>query len=300
MRDGLAGLPAGTKVLFTAHSLPARVAGDGRPVPRRSSAARPSWWPAEAGLGPWTSWGVAWQSAGRTPEPWLGPDLLTVIDDLAAEGAPGVLVCACGFVADHLEVLYDLDIEAAPAGRARRAGLRPHAVRERRPSGARCPRRPRGRGGRLSAMASIVIVGGGITGLAAAHRIHSRGPAATSRSRCSRPSERLGGKIRTSPFAGLPAVDEGPDAFLARVPEAVDLARASWAAPTSCRRRAAGPTCGGTAACTPSPKGSSSACRPASGRWPDPACCRSVGGPGSALEPLGSRGATLTPTTSAP
>jgi ferrochelatase len=56
---------------------------------------------------------VAWQSAGRTPEPWLGPDILDVITDLAAApGAEGVLVCACGFVADHLEVLYDLDIAA--------------------------------------------------------------------------------------------------------------------------------------------------------------------------------------------
>ena len=82
---------------------------------------RPRWWPRPAGLGPWTEWGVAWQSAGRTPEPWLGPDVLTVIDDLAAEGAPGVLVCACGFVADHLEVLYDLDIEARQ--RADAAGL---------------------------------------------------------------------------------------------------------------------------------------------------------------------------------
>jgi ferrochelatase len=56
---------------------------------------------------------VAWQSAGRTPEPWLGPELLAVIRDLAAsEHGDGVLVCACGFVSDHLEVLYDLDIEA--------------------------------------------------------------------------------------------------------------------------------------------------------------------------------------------
>ena len=66
-------------------------------------------------------WTVAWQSAGRTPEPWLGPDILTVIDELAAAGTEGVVVCACGFVADHLEVLYDLDIEARQ--RAEAAGL---------------------------------------------------------------------------------------------------------------------------------------------------------------------------------
>ena len=63
-----------------------------------------------------------WQSAGRTTEPWLGPDILEVIDDLAADGRTrSVLVSAVGFVADHLEVLYDLDIEAA--GRATKHGL---------------------------------------------------------------------------------------------------------------------------------------------------------------------------------
>ena len=74
------------------------------------------------GLAEWSRWSIAWQSAGRTPEPWIGPDILAVIDDLAASGgADGVLVCAAGFVADHLEVLYDLDIEAAR--RAEAAGL---------------------------------------------------------------------------------------------------------------------------------------------------------------------------------
>jgi ferrochelatase len=65
---------------------------------------------------------MAWQSAGRTPEPWLEPDILEVIDELAAAGTTrAVLVSAVGFVADHLEVLYDLDIEAAD--RARHHGL---------------------------------------------------------------------------------------------------------------------------------------------------------------------------------
>ena len=69
---------------------------------------------AEAGLDRWAGWGLAWQSAGRTPEPWRGPDLLEVLDDLAATGrADGVVVCPQGFVADHLEVLYDLDVVAA-------------------------------------------------------------------------------------------------------------------------------------------------------------------------------------------
>ena len=59
-------------------------------------------------------WEVAWQSAGRTPEPWLGPDVRDEVRRLAAEGGTdAVVVCPIGFVADHLEVLYDLDVELA-------------------------------------------------------------------------------------------------------------------------------------------------------------------------------------------
>ena len=75
---------------------------------------------ASAGLADRSRWEVAWQSAGRTPEPWIAPDVLTVIDELAAsESATGLLVCPCGFVSDHLEVLYDLDIEARQRARSR-------------------------------------------------------------------------------------------------------------------------------------------------------------------------------------
>lgn len=112
VRRRLADLPPNTKVVFTAHSLPARILADGDPYPDevRSTAAAVA---STIGLAPWAQWSVAWQSAGRTPEPWLGPDILTVIDELArSENADGLLVCPCGFVSDHLEVLYDLDIEA--------------------------------------------------------------------------------------------------------------------------------------------------------------------------------------------
>ena len=112
VRFALGALPARTTVLFTAHSLPERVLADDDPYPdqlRRSAAAI-----AEgAGLDPSHGWALAWQSAGRTPEPWRGPDVRDVIRDLAATGrAEGVLVCPQGFVSDHLEVLYDLDIDA--------------------------------------------------------------------------------------------------------------------------------------------------------------------------------------------
>ena len=113
MKTRLARMPAKTKVLFTAHSLPQRIIDGGDPYPNELRAT------AEAvarvlGLRENEQWAIAWQSAGRTPEPWIGPDILEAIDLLAAaeSGPEGVLVCACGFVADHLEVLYDLDIEA--------------------------------------------------------------------------------------------------------------------------------------------------------------------------------------------
>jgi ferrochelatase len=110
VRDALAGLPPATRVLFTAHSLPERVlAGDPYPDQLRASAAAIA---ARAGLAA-DRWALAWQSAGRTPEPWRGPDVLDVLRELGATPeVEGVLVCPQGFVADHLEVLYDLDIEA--------------------------------------------------------------------------------------------------------------------------------------------------------------------------------------------
>ena len=114
VRAGLAELPADARVLFTAHSLPRRIVDSGDPYPEqlRETAAAVA---QRVGL-TGERWATAWQSAGRTPEPWLGPDILEVLRELAATGAAsGALVCSAGFVADHLEVLYDLDLEAAAA-----------------------------------------------------------------------------------------------------------------------------------------------------------------------------------------
>ena len=109
VRAKLAAMPAGTRVVFTAHSLPERIlaAGDRYPDELAATAAAVA---HEVGL---DTHDVAYQSAGRTPEPWLGPDILEYLRNAAAAQLPGVLVCACGFVADHLEVLFDLDIEAS-------------------------------------------------------------------------------------------------------------------------------------------------------------------------------------------
>ncbi|MDQ6725503.1 MAG: ferrochelatase [Actinomycetota bacterium] len=113
--DRLGAAP--TEVVFTAHSLPSRILEMGDPYPDQLAETAEAVALA-AGL---DRWSVAWQSAGRTPEPWIGPDLLTVLPTLADAGAAGVVVCAAGFVSDHLELLYDLDIEARDA--AGRLGL---------------------------------------------------------------------------------------------------------------------------------------------------------------------------------
>lgn len=99
-------------VFFTAHSLPVRVqeAGDTYPEQLDESAGLVA---AAAGLAA-GSWSVAWQSAGRTPEPWLGPDVRDEVRRLAEGGdIDAVVICPIGFVSDHLEVLYDLDVEVA-------------------------------------------------------------------------------------------------------------------------------------------------------------------------------------------
>lgn len=96
-----------TTVVFTAHSLPERVlVGDPYADQLTESAAAI----AEAARLGDDQWCVAWQSAGKTPDPWRGPDILEVIDGLET---PAVLVCPQGFTADGLEILYDLDIQAA-------------------------------------------------------------------------------------------------------------------------------------------------------------------------------------------
>ncbi|BCG58683.1 ferrochelatase [Paenibacillus sp. URB8-2] len=96
------------RVLFSAHSLPERILAMGDPY--RDQLLETSKAIAEqAGV---TSWQFTWQSAGRTAEPWLGPDILDTLRELSKEQVEYVLSAPIGFVSDHLEVLYDLDIEA--------------------------------------------------------------------------------------------------------------------------------------------------------------------------------------------
>lgn len=118
VRDAVASLPrdAGDPlVVFTAHSLPERILQSDDPYPQqlRATAEQVA---ARLAL---TEWRIGWQSAGRTNDPWLGPDILEIVAEEDEAGRRGIVVCPCGFVADHLEVLYDLDIEAAAAAAAR-------------------------------------------------------------------------------------------------------------------------------------------------------------------------------------
>jgi ferrochelatase len=105
------------RLFFTAHSLPARIVseGDGYADQLMESCRLVA---ASMRL---PDWEFAFQSASTTGEPWLGPDLLTAIEK---SGAGDVLVCPIGFVADHLEILYDLDVEAQAFARQRGIKIR--------------------------------------------------------------------------------------------------------------------------------------------------------------------------------
>jgi protoporphyrin/coproporphyrin ferrochelatase len=132
--DALAGLPSAERsaasVLFTAHSLPTRVVEDGSLRCKTCACADSCRYrdglqetadlvAETCGL---ESYGIAWQSAGRTSDPWWGPPVEESILEAAAMGRPALVVCAAGFVADHLETLYDLDVEAKAV--AEGAGIR--------------------------------------------------------------------------------------------------------------------------------------------------------------------------------
>lgn len=119
--DGLRETPDAT-VLLTAHSLPRRVF-DTEPSYIAQLRTTGELVAAAASLAPGL-WTWAWQSAGHTQEEWLRPDLAEVFPELARSGVREILVAPVQFLADHLEVLYDLDVAAAE--QARGAGLHYH------------------------------------------------------------------------------------------------------------------------------------------------------------------------------
>jgi ferrochelatase len=108
-----AGERAGVPVLFTAHSLPERILRDGDPYPDEVRATMEA---VIARLPAGQPTVFAYQSQGRSPEPWLGPAVEPTLDTLAAARAtgkpvPGVVIAPIGFLSDHVETLYDIDIE---------------------------------------------------------------------------------------------------------------------------------------------------------------------------------------------
>lgn len=111
-------LPHDVYVVFTAHSLPESIRKWNDPYEQdlQESCRRIAEF---MGL---ERWELAYQSEGNTPDPWLGPDIVDVIGRLADEGVRSLVICPFGFVADHLEIYYDIDIEAETA--ARQAGIR--------------------------------------------------------------------------------------------------------------------------------------------------------------------------------
>jgi ferrochelatase len=132
VREALAQVPDGSHAAFTAHSIPVAMARNcAYEAQLRETARLVS---ESAGLGHWE---VVYQSRSGAPQvPWLEPDVCDHLESLAADGAPGVVVAPIGFVSDHLEVLYDLDVEArekaaeleVPFARARTAGTHPAFV----------------------------------------------------------------------------------------------------------------------------------------------------------------------------
>jgi ferrochelatase len=107
-------------VVFTAHSLPVRVIESGDAYAREVAATSAAV-AARAGIARYL---VAYQSAGRTPEPWIGPDLGDLIRDEAGRGARRFLVVPIGFVCDHTEILFDIDVQARTAAAACGAAVR--------------------------------------------------------------------------------------------------------------------------------------------------------------------------------
>lgn len=128
VRQGIARWPAAEQeqvhVVFSAHSLPTRILATGDPYDRQmqETAALVA---ASADLAA-DRWSWSYQSAGRSPEPWLGPALDEHLVALAGQGVTRVVSVPVGFVCDHVEILFDIDIQAMEVARA-------HGIRLERP-----------------------------------------------------------------------------------------------------------------------------------------------------------------------
>ena len=104
--ERLAPLADGRKVLFTAHSLPEKILGEGDPYDTEARATARAV-AKKAGV---SDWDFAYQSQGQTDDVWLGPTVEATLDRLASQGVREIVVHPIGFVCDHVEVLYDVDV----------------------------------------------------------------------------------------------------------------------------------------------------------------------------------------------
>lgn len=123
IKDSLRQFPESAKVqvIFTAHSLPDRILQQNDPYPKQLESSCE----AVAKLSRIDNWSFAYQSAGKTNEKWLGPDILEALNELSLKGETDhVLVVPIGFVADHLEISYDIDFEAQLFASARGLNLK--------------------------------------------------------------------------------------------------------------------------------------------------------------------------------
>ena len=111
---------ADEEIVFTAHNLPVRVLEGGDPYADEVAATARAV-AARTGV---AEYSVAYQSAGRTPEPWVGPDVSDLIVERARTGRRQFLAVPIGFVCDHTEILFDIDVQAAAAARSCGATLR--------------------------------------------------------------------------------------------------------------------------------------------------------------------------------
>ena len=107
-------------VVFTAHALPARVIASGDRYAEEVAATTAAVAKA-AGI---SKYRQAYQSAGRTPEPWIGPELAAVIDEESGNGVRKFVIAPIGFVCDHTEILFDIDVQAAQTAREFSTSLR--------------------------------------------------------------------------------------------------------------------------------------------------------------------------------
>ncbi|MBN1564312.1 MAG: ferrochelatase [Anaerolineae bacterium] len=121
VKNGLATMPDDTLVIFSAHSLPTRIinAGDPYDAQLRQTARLVA---EQAGLTA-DQWTFSYQSAGKSPEPWLGPQIEVYVVELAAQGHKNFLSVPVGFVSDHVEILFDIDLEAKHAAESAGAHL---------------------------------------------------------------------------------------------------------------------------------------------------------------------------------